>query len=264
MSRPPALPGAETAGASNVLEPSLMWPVDIVEIIGPSEQGMSRPYLCRGDDGLLYYVKGRQTNRASLWSEWIAGHAGRALGLPIPPFRVVNIDATLLPEAPPELQDIGSGPAFGSEKYHSALWLEPAQLPAVPRDIQQDLVLFDWWIRNTDRTTGNTNLLWDPDAKRPVVIDHNNAFDPDFDETTFCDHHVFADQWRAMRSDWVTHTSALDRLRAVMPVVHAACKMAPAEWAWENAEMDVPARFDLARAVAQLARCENPELWRPK
>jgi len=264
MSRLPALPGAETAGTRALLDPSLMRQVDIVEIIGPSEQGVSRPYLCRGDDGLLYYVKGRQTNRASLWSEWIAGHAGRALGLSIPPFRVVNIDAALLPETPPALRDIGPGPAFGSEKYHSAIWLEPAQLSTVPRDMQRDLVLFDWWIRNTDRTVGNTNLLWDPETKTPVVIDRNNAFDLDFDEAAFCEHHIFATQWQAMCSDWVTLTRQLDRLSAVMPVVHAACKMAPAEWAWENAEMDVTARFDVAKAVAQLARCEDPELWRPK
>ena len=41
--------------------------LEIVEIIGPSEQGQQTPYKCRAEDGEIYYVKGRQTNRSSLW-----------------------------------------------------------------------------------------------------------------------------------------------------------------------------------------------------
>lgn len=50
-------------------------PLTIVEIIKQAEQGMSSPFLCRADDGALYFVKGRASGRASLWadnapSEW--------------------------------------------------------------------------------------------------------------------------------------------------------------------------------------------------
>lgn len=34
-------------------------PLTIVEIIKQAEQGLSSPFLCRGDDGTLYFVKGR-------------------------------------------------------------------------------------------------------------------------------------------------------------------------------------------------------------
>lgn len=34
------------------------------------------------------------------------------------------------------------------------------------------------------------------------------------------------------------------------------------EWYWVNAEMDVPAIFDLDRLKNILVRCATPELWR--
>ena len=40
--------------------------IPIVEVIGPAAQGKSIPFLCGGSDGHRYYVKGQQTNRASL------------------------------------------------------------------------------------------------------------------------------------------------------------------------------------------------------
>ena len=33
--------------------------VVIEEIIGRSVQGVTRPFICRGDDGIVYFVKGR-------------------------------------------------------------------------------------------------------------------------------------------------------------------------------------------------------------
>ena len=82
--------------------------VQIVEVLGPAEQGISRPFRCRGDDGHIYYVKGHQTNRASLWAEWICAHLARALELPLPPFGLVKIDETLLCELPREWRALGA------------------------------------------------------------------------------------------------------------------------------------------------------------
>ena len=38
---------------------------------------------------------------------------------------------------------------------------------------------------------GNVNLLWNPNGNLLTVIDHNNAFDQDFDESEFFQNHVF-------------------------------------------------------------------------
>jgi hypothetical protein len=65
--------------------------VEIVEIMGRSEQGVTRPFICRGDDGHVYFVKGRGAGMRSLICEWIAGQLGRRLGLPIAPFEIVEV-----------------------------------------------------------------------------------------------------------------------------------------------------------------------------
>ena len=98
--------------------------LQIIEVQGPSLQGMSRPYKCIAEDGSLYYVKGKQTNRASLWKEWISAHLAVSLGLPLPPFALVQVDEALVAELPKEWRDIGTTPAFGSRHHDSATWFE--------------------------------------------------------------------------------------------------------------------------------------------
>lgn len=237
-------------------------PLQITEILGPSDQGKARPYQCRAEDGAIYYVKGRQTNRASLWNEWICGHLAKALGLNVPAFSIVDIGPELLAETPPEWKDIGIGPAFGSQRHACALWLEPSLAGMVPLPVQRDVLMFDWWVRNGDRLTGNTNLLWDASAKELVVIDHNLAFDVDFSTADFAAHHVFASQWEAVLGDLVLQAEYAERLAQALGQFPLACGTVPEEWCWANVEQDVPAKLNLEFARQTLLRCESPELWR--
>lgn len=236
--------------------------VQIVEILGPSDQGKSRPYKCRGEDDAIYYVKGRQTNRASLWHEWICGHLALRFGLHVPPFEIVEVGEDLLRETPAEWQDLGVGPAFGSRLHPSAVWMEVGLISRVPPGVQRDVLVFDWWIRNGDRLTGNTNLLFDASAKELVVIDHNMAFDGDFKVEEFLAHHVFAAQWAAICADLVVQAEYAQRLSGALDALPLACHNVPSEWHWANAEMDVPANFDLEDIQNTLNRCATPELWR--
>lgn len=236
--------------------------LQIVEVLGPSLQGMSRPYKCIAEDGALYYVKGQQTNRASLWREWISAHLATALNLPLPPFALVQVDETLLAELPREWRELGATPAFGSRHHESAAWFEASLADKVPPASRQAVLVFDWWVRNSDRLVGNTNLLWDVDGQKLVVIDHNQAFDPDFDSLEFCQHHVFADQWAALSMDLFLQADWSLRLSEALPLARWACDNAPSEWRWANAEMDLPADFSQDEALALLARCTTPDLWR--
>lgn len=237
-------------------------PIQIIEILGPSDQGKSRPYKCRAEDGAIYFVKGRQTNRASLWHEWICGHLAQQFGLNVPAFALVEIGPELLAEAPPDWRDIGCGPAFGSRQYPNTLWFEPGWAEWVPESVQRDVLVFDWWVRNGDRLTGNTNLLWDAAAKALVVMDHNLAFDAEFSMSDFVAHHVFAAQWPAVCGDWVIQAHYAQRLTQALQVLPMACDNSPPDWWWANAEMDVPANFDLKAVQQTLSRCATPELWR--
>jgi hypothetical protein len=46
-------------------------PLSIVEILGRSKQGRTRPFLCCCDDDQLYFVKGRDAGHRSLLCEWL-------------------------------------------------------------------------------------------------------------------------------------------------------------------------------------------------
>ncbi|MDC8787265.1 HipA family kinase [Paucibacter sp. AS339] len=236
--------------------------IQIVEIIGPSDQGRSRPYRCRAEDGEIYFVKGRQTNRSSLWNEWICAHLAQAFGLAVPPFGILDVSPELLAETPLGWREIGEGPAFGSMLHASAAWLEPSMAANVPIASQRDVLVFDWWVRNCDRQIGNTNLLWDAGAKKLVVIDHNLAFDPDFSAADFIEQHIFAPQWAQISADLVLQAEYSTRLSAALELAAPACENAPPEWGWMNPEMDLRANFDLENIFATLARCASPELWR--
>ena len=237
--------------------------LEIIEIIGPSEQGQQTPYKCRAEDGEIYYVKGRQTNRSSLWNEWICAHLAASFGLQIPPFSLVHVSQEILEEVTPGWRHLGSGIAFGSKNHSTSAWLEPSMVNKIPEPAQRDVLIFDWWVHNSDRLTHNSNLLWDTSNKHLVVIDHNMAFDADFSRSQFFQHHIFASQWAAIADDLVTQEAFSQRLsKASAAVLAKACDNIPPEWHWENLECDVPARVNIDAILSLLSRCETPELWR--
>lgn len=180
----------------------------------------------------------------------------------MPPFALVQVDEMLLAELPKEWRDIGVTPAFGSQHHDPTSWFEPSLTQKVPPEVRQAVLVFDWWVRNSDRSEGNTNLLWDLATQKLVVIDHNQAFDPDFDAQEFCQHHVFADQWAVIHADLFLQADWINKLKDVLPRAQWACKNVPSEWRWANSEMDIPAGFSPDDALALLARCATPDLWR--
>lgn len=139
--------------------------VEIIEVLGRSPQGKTEPFICRGDDGETYYVKGIGAGRRSQICEWIGGCLARRFGLPVPDFCIV--------EVPPELMDLdlgvdlhalGAGPAFGSKSEEELMELKSSTVGLIPAQTRRDVLVFDWWVRNMDRTLsscgGNPNLFW--------------------------------------------------------------------------------------------------------
>ena len=95
--------------------------INIREIISRSNQGITRPFVCRGDDGHLYYVKGACAGRKALISEWLAGHIGKRLGLPIPEFDLAEIPESLIAgSAREDISDLGAGIGFASRAVENA------------------------------------------------------------------------------------------------------------------------------------------------
>ncbi len=241
--------------------------VEIIEILRRSEQGATQPFICRGDDDEIYFVKGSGAGRRSQICEWIAGHLGQSLGLPIAPFEIVEVPSEIL-EIPvrTDLAELGEGPAFGSRK-HNVTELTFSRIAEVPEQQQRDVLAFDWWIRNADRFLsaegGNPNLFWDAETAELVVLDHNQAFDSEFDFEDFRDFHVFSDQWASLFGDLLRRTSYKGRFVAALNEWPGICDTIPQEWHFADAEMTVPVDFDLNAAHDLLARCHGNEFWNP-
>ena len=128
---------------------------------------------------------------------------------------------------------------------------------------RRGLLLFDLWIRNQDRTltpiSGNPNLLWGPAGM--AVIDHNVAFDRDFDFVEFSRGHVFSEGLSRMRQNVSVRRSYMDRLLDAAQSWERAVSGAPQDWWYFDAEHTVATDFDVTEARDSLQRCVNDEFW---
>ncbi len=230
---------------------------------------MTRPFLCRASDDRRYYVKGRDAGRRSLLCEWTAGHLALALGLPVAEFAIVNVLPELLKFETPgiDLRALGAGPAFGSLAVGRPTEFALGDLHTTPKTTQQAILIFDWWVRNGDRTLtqtgGNPNLLWDQDRNALVVIDHNLAFDSDFDRSAFWQTHVFAAQRGAIWDDLAERGIWSRRLSEALPQFALACDKVPTEWWFEGDDASIPANFDREPIEAMLGACLGSDFWKP-
>jgi hypothetical protein len=239
--------------------------VEIIEIIDRSEQGITLPFICRGDDDLVYFVKGRGAGRRSLICEWIASCLAKELGIPIAPFALVYVSEDLINlRSREDLSQLGEGTAFGSCR-RSIVELTVSHVIQVPDEIQRDVLIFDWWIRNGDRTQtdlgGNPNLFWDVDEDQLVVLDHNQAFDPNFDPGLFGDLHPFRAHINDVFSDMFDREQYATRFEAVMATWDAICDTIPPEWWFLDAECTIPVEFDRAALKQSLLDCRSNAFW---
>ena len=168
----------------------------IRQILRVSDQGVSRPYQCVDERGVIRWCKGNHTGLRSLMCEWICGRIGRALGLPIPRCDILRLDVRMFDDWRmckgadlPPLVTTANPYVFGSEHVADA-----KDVVDTDADLRLDdplllakICLFDELVHNVDRTDYNTNLLSNAGVH---VIDHNNAFDPSFDPDAFAREHV--------------------------------------------------------------------------
>ncbi len=237
--------------------------VQIVEIVGRSEQGVTRPFICRGDDDNTYFVKGIGAGRRSQVCEWVAGRLAQELGMPVAPFAIVEVPVELA-EADPAYRDLGSGPAFGSLKQ-TIMELNYAMVGDVPVELQRAVLAFDWWIRNNDRmlseSGGNPNLFWEPEDERLVIIDHNQAFDQEFSCKDLLQYHVFCGIGHELFEDCLRREEYRVSFCRALEKWHDICAQIPDEWHFQDPEMTVEADFDLDAMFAILKCCATDSFW---
>jgi hypothetical protein len=167
--------------------------LEITEIHGTATQGWTVPLHCKLSNRKNHYAKGKRATAAGLIKEWMAANLAKALNLPIPNFCIAYADKRLIDIFD---KDFGHGEVFASECIEFANEFD-YQSP-IDTNLQRDILLFDLWIENEDRTlneahSGNPNLLW---ARNQLyIIDHNLAFEDDFNQADFWQTHVFR-EWQ--------------------------------------------------------------------
>lgn len=235
----------------------------IIELSGRTDQGMTKPYRCLADDGHRYYVKSEGAGWRSLVAEWVAGRLAVELGLPVPALVQVDVDPCLsdILRADGD-RDLAPGLAFGSRMVEPVREFDPSLVQSCGPRFRQDLLAFDWWVHNADRTlgklSGNPNLLWNLQNQQPVVIDHNMAFDPDFDANQFLQSHVFSADWLAIAGDMVMRAEYEHRFAGLLGHLDAIWGEVPHNWVFRE---DGSPRATKKEFQAQLARFESPGFW---
>ena len=168
----------------------------IKSILKVSDQGMSRPFLCKDERDAVRWCKGSHTGVRSLIAEWMCARIARQLGLPVPDFAIMRLDLALFrnwretstPDAPDIVTE--SNPyVFASLNADGCKdVMEPdVELRHIDKTLLAKIYIFDELVHNTDRTDYNSNLLVNGTV---YIIDHNNAFDAGFSPDGFAAEHV--------------------------------------------------------------------------
>lgn len=145
----------------------------------PLREGGSLPAIVEADDGRAYVVKFRGAGQGAraLVAELVAGELGRSLGLPVPELVLVELDPALgRNEGDPEIRALllaSAGDNVGLALLPGALAFDPAARPALAAAAAAQIVAFDAFTQNIDRTARNPNLLWS--GGHLWLIDHGAA-----------------------------------------------------------------------------------------
>jgi hypothetical protein len=132
-------------------------------------------------------------------------------------------------------------------------------------EIARTVLLFDWWVKNSDRTLGekggNPNLLVKAAIQRIWVIDHNLAFDRDWDHESFFKDHVFGQLRGRIDTDWLL--AAQTKMCKTLTEIDAIWRQLPEQWLYLDRAMTIPLNFnvDEVRHVLQRAETEWKGSW---
>jgi hypothetical protein len=248
----------------------------ITEILGRAEQGMTRPFICRGDNDRTFYVKGAHAGLRSLCCEWVASSLAVHLltdgRLSIPWFGIADVPTALIHgSARRDIRELGAGRVFASLRVDGGqelTWSTAQEFPEMSRAL---LLLLDLWLQNEDRSLsalgGNPNLLIQPRGdgygnatfNRLLVYDFNLAFDQQFSRERFFGAHVFRsglDRWPQGFRELL-----LPRLSAAAKTLDHIFDQLPLEWLHLDADDTLPAQLDREQVRSNLELPSEDSFW---
>jgi hypothetical protein len=151
----------------------------VTRYVTPLREGGSLPAIVEADDDGMYVLKFRGAGQGLkvLIAEIIVGELGRALGLPVPEIVLLELDGVLGRSEPDfEIQALiraSAGLNLGLDYLPGSVAFSPADVVRVDALQASQIVWFDSYTCNVDRTERNTNMLyW---HRHLMLIDHGSA-----------------------------------------------------------------------------------------
>lgn len=152
--------------------------ISATRYVTPLREGGSLPAIVEADDAGLYVLKFRGAGQGpkALIAELVAGEIARALGLPVPEIVLLELDGDLARTEPdPEIQHLiraSAGLNLALDYLPGSVTFDPVA-ESVAAELASNIVWFDAFVSNVDRTARNTNLLvW---HRKLWLIDHGAA-----------------------------------------------------------------------------------------
>jgi hypothetical protein len=153
--------------------------VRAVRYVAPLREGGSLPGLMEADDDGTYVVKYRGAGQGpkALVAELVAGEIGRALGLPVPEAVLLDLDPAFARlEMDYEIRHLlreSEGINYALDFLPGSITYDPLVPPEPEPAFAADVVWFDAFVSNVDRSARNVNMLeW---HGRIWLIDHGAA-----------------------------------------------------------------------------------------
>ena len=149
--------------------------VKVTRYVTPLREGGSLPAIVEADDDGMYVLKFRGAGQGpkALIAELISGEIARTLGFRVPEIVFADLDLELSRTEPdPEIQDLlkaSAGLNLGMDYLPGSITFDPV-VDRIDGRLASEIVWFDAFITNVDRTARNSNMLmW---HKELWLIDH--------------------------------------------------------------------------------------------
>ncbi len=139
--------------------------VQVTRYVTPLREGGSLPAIVEADDDFLYVLKFRGAGQGvkSLIAELVGGELARAVGLHVPEIVFAALDEAFgRTEPDEEIQDLlkaSAGLNLGLHYLSGAVTFDPV-VTKIDAGEASKIVWLDSFLKNVDRTSRNTNLLW--------------------------------------------------------------------------------------------------------
>ncbi|GAC1366795.1 MAG: aminotransferase class I and II [Ktedonobacteraceae bacterium] len=183
--------------------------------VTPLREGGSLPAVVEADDDGLYVLKFRGAGQGlkALVAELLAGEIARVLGLPIPEIVFMELDPVLGRSEPDfEIQELlkaSAGLNLALDFLPGSLTFDALDAHLLDPVLASEIVWFDAYVTNVDRTPRNTNMLWW--HRRLMLIDHG---------ASLYFHHANADYMERSRTPFTAI-----KTHVLLPVASALCEV---------------------------------------